>query len=255
MHVYRYGSGSRVLIAFHGFGESGRSFSLFEPLLPPGLTVYAPDLPLHGETEWKERYMEVADLEQVVCRLSEDAGAATFSLLGYSMGGKAALALTPLLINRMDHLILAAPDGLKPNRIYHFVTRNKIGMLLFRYVTHHPAIFRCLLACGVRFSLMNESIYKFVKHYMQDGKIRRQVFGVWNCMKKINPDPREVAGIIRRHQLPVRLYLGRYDRIFPPETGDSFEAGPSVRVKIVEGGHQLITPRVAKDILSFLEEN
>lgn len=255
IHVYQYGNGHHLIIAFHGFGESGKSFARFEPLLGPGMTLYAPDLPLHGATAWKEKHMDVPDLEQMIRLLLERAGATSFSLIGYSMGGKIALSSLAAFIGQLRCLILAAPDGLKPNPYYTFVTRNGLGKLLFRYVTAHPAAFQFLLRCGIRFSLMNESIYKFVKQHMQDEKIRKQVFDVWNCLQKLDPDMVKVSALIRQHQLPVEMYFGRYDRIIPPKIGDPYKALPSVQVKITEGGHQLITENVVKEMLSFLKTN
>lgn len=255
VRVHRFGQGPRLVIAFHGFGESGESFGLFEELLGGDMTFYAPDLPLHGTTTWKEKYLQTADLNALVKQLAERHGVASFSLLGYSMGGKVALCLIPPFIGKLERVILAAPDGLRPNRIYSFVTRNAFGKLLFRYITYHPGLFRIILSCGVRFSLMNESIYKFVQQHMRDEKMRKLVFGSWNCMKKIKPDMARIMPCIQKYQLPVALYFGRYDRIFPPGTGDGFKAMAAVEVKITESGHQLMTPEVAGDMVSFLRGN
>lgn len=252
IHIHQYGNGPRVIIAFHGFGEKGTAFAPFESLLPPEMTLYAPDLPLHGATEWTDHYFYPKDIQLLVQQLLNRCNVTTFCLLGYSMGGKIALSLIPTFIKQIHRLVLAAPDGLKPNFWYSFVTRNLVGRMLFRYVTYHPAVFQFLLNRGIQFSLMNESTHKFVIRHMREKNVRKQVFDVWNCIKKIKPDIPEINRLIRHYQLPVNMYFGRYDRIFPPELGGPYKNIPTVQVKITEGGHQLINNEVAKDIIAFL---
>lgn len=255
IHVHQYGNGPRLLIAFHGFGESGESFALFEPYLRDDFTLYAPDLPLHGGTEWGDTYFYPGDLKELISTLLSKFNATTFSMIGYSMGGRMALALMPEFIPQMEQLILAAPDGLKFNIWYAAVTRTWLGRQLFRYTTFHPVLFQRLLKTGLRFSLVNESIYKFAQHHLRQEIVRKLVFRVWDCLKKINPDKRRIIRLIRKHHLPVHLYFGRYDRIFPPQLGDHYKDLPSVRIKITEGGHQLINEDVAREISGFLKEN
>lgn len=255
IHVHQYGKGPKLVIALHGFGESGQSFALFEPHLNNDFTLYAPDLPLHGATEWVDPYFSPADLKKLIRELLSRFNTREFSVIGYSMGGRVALTFAPKFINQLKHLILAAPDGLQPNIWYSFVTGTWLGHQIFKYTTFHPALFERLLKSGLRFSLLNESIYKFALHYMQQEATRKLVFRVWNCMKKIKPSTPHIKHLIKKHQLPVCLYFGRYDRIFPPKLGDPYKNLPSVRIKIIEGGHQLINKDVTKDMIVFLKKN
>src|ERR1700761_4936159 len=96
IHYSRWGTGTRLLFAFHGYGESARSFAFLAESLSKDFTIIAPDLPFHGETEWREGYyLAPQDLLSILSEIRSslpglDDG---WWLLGYSMGGRVALDL------------------------------------------------------------------------------------------------------------------------------------------------------------------
>lgn len=246
--VHQYGSGSKVIIAFHGFGESGRSFQEFETVFGKKFTLYAPDLPLHGQTKWDDRCFTPRDLELLIEKILQRSGAIRFSVLGYSMGGRMALCLFQRLISQTDALILLAPEGLKKNFWFNFSTGTAMGRLLFRYTTFHPALFHFSLRLANRFNWINGSTAKFVSQYMITGKGRRQVYQLWMKMRKMKPDISAILQQSRIAHTPVFAWFGRFDRLVPPATGKVLQSLPQSHVRIVQKGHQLLIPEIIKEI-------
>lgn len=85
----------RIVLA-HGFTQTARSWSGFEPLLAtrrPGIDIVAVDMPGHGDAPAPDD----DDLWASADRLADAGGRATY--IGYSMGGRVAL-----------HAALAHPD-------------------------------------------------------------------------------------------------------------------------------------------------
>src|ERR1700748_1489341 len=93
LHYYKYGSGPKVMLCFHGYGMHGKQFKLLEGSLGSTYTFYGFDLFFHKETKLKDQGLEkikqgitkkaLADLIREFC---EALGINRFSVIGYSMG-------------------------------------------------------------------------------------------------------------------------------------------------------------------------
>src|ERR1700744_3326350 len=130
-HYSCWGTGSRILFAFHGYGESSESFAFLAEALGRDFTIVAMDLPFHGETEWKEAelFFDPGDLPALLEAIAEGLPGRQqgWWLMGYSMGGRIALQLLELAAPRIERLVLLAPDGLVVNPWYWLAPRNHGG--------------------------------------------------------------------------------------------------------------------------------
>lgn len=253
--VHVFGTGPRLLIAFHGFKESGKNFHVFENILGKAYTIYAPDLPYSGLTVWDDALFDMNDLGLLMHGLLKHFGVDRFTLLGYSMGGRVALCAVPVFIRQIEALILLAPDGLKVNPWYHFVTQTSLGHTLFHHIVYHYALLHLMIEAGFKLHLTNESIYKFVKMHTDDEEQRMLVYKVWTCMKNLSPDIAGIKKRIEQYHLPVILFFGKHDRIFPPEYGKIFEDIPSVKMLTLDSGHQLLKQETGEEIFRYLSQN
>src|SRR6185312_2336678 len=186
IYYYSWGSGPRLLFAFHGYGESAASFAFLGAALDPSFTLVAIDLPFHGQTEWREgTVLYPEQLYSIMESIAGDLGRRSFSegdigrrsfsegdpplpwaLLGYSMGGRIALQLFQNHPDRFDRLVLMAPDGMTVNPWYWLATATTPGSLVFRWSMRHPGWLFLTLRCGHTLRLVNPSIYKFAVHYI-----------------------------------------------------------------------------------------
>jgi len=97
-----YGAGPPVVI-LHGLFGSKRNWSSIARQLAPDFHVYAVDLRNHGESPWHEQHDYPAMAVDVAHLIEQQVGQPV-TLIGHSMGGKAAmyLALTrPDLVERL----------------------------------------------------------------------------------------------------------------------------------------------------------
>jgi pimeloyl-ACP methyl ester carboxylesterase len=251
------GTGPRILFAFHGYGESARSFSLLAEPLGTDFTLIAIDLPYHGLTKWNEGYS--FDPRHLASLMAEIASLLpgrkdSWYLLGYSMGGRIALQLQQLIPERIGKLILLAPDGLKMNPWYWLATQTGPGRRLFGFTMSHPAWFFSLLSMANRLKLVNPGIYKFTTRYIDDPIVRRDLYIRWTTMRRFRPDLSVIRSSVQTRHLPVRLVYGRYDRIIRWETGERFctRLEPNCRLLILPSGHQLLQPAHLEPLLSAI---
>lgn len=115
---YRTMGEGRTIVLLHGFGESG---GIWQPVADPlsaEARVLIPDLPGCGAARGTFDPRQPASLEvwaDQLARTLHDAGSATCTLVGHSMGGYIALAFAERHPQRLDGLVLfhstALPDS------------------------------------------------------------------------------------------------------------------------------------------------
>lgn len=258
LHYHRWGRGDKLLLCFHGYGESAATFAFLAEALGNEFTILAIDLPYHGGTDWKETLpLTVDQLISIIETLLADAPPDTpWYLMGYSMGGRVALSLLEAIPEKTTRLILIAPDGLRMNPWYWLATQTAPGRLLFRWTVLHPGWFLFILRAGNALKLVNPSVYKFVANYIGNEKIRRELYTRWTTLRRFRPRISTIKTIVRRRQLPVRILYGRFDRIIRVERGEQFQKGiaPYCQLIVLPAGHQLLQINHLPTLLSLLKE-
>lgn len=258
IHYSYGGSGEKLLLCLHGYGESEKSFHFLEAHLPAGYRLLAIDLPFHGETQWNEGFnFSTDDLLAIInsiCGL-HTGYTGRLTLAGFSMGGRIALGLLEKIPAQTDKVILMAPDGLKVNFWYRLATRTIIGNRFFSFTMRHPQWFVWLLKAGNTVGLINQSIYKFTNYYIHDKNVREELYHRWTCMRNIKPRLPAIKKSVVKYAIPVRLLYGRYDRIIRHERAEKFRVGIEsfCTLRIIPTGHQVLQEKNAAVIIELLQ--
>ena len=258
LHYCRFGTGQKLILCLHGYGESSESFHFLEKYIGKDYTLIGIDLPFHGKTQWNEGLQfSVADLVAITETLYTKYcdGTQRITLLGYSMGGRVALQLLQSLSTKIEKTVLLAPDGLTVNFWYWLATQTYIGNRLFGYTMKHPGWFFSLLKAGNKLKLINQSVLKFTRYYINDTTVRRLLYERWTTMRAIKPNLASIKKLIRTHALPVRLLYGQYDRIIRPERGEKFRRGIEsfCTLHIIQTGHQVLQEKQVNEIIPLIE--
>lgn len=261
----KWGTGSEVLIAFHGFGQSASVFSNIAPALQHRFTVYACSLFYHDSSSLPEdispgepllpEFLKQGFLE--FCKLNQ---IQNFSLMGYSLGGRLVLKLLEMIPDRINSLILLAPDGIKKSFWYYFATHHFLGKRLFRRVVHKPNLLFTLVKGFKKTGFINEKMQKFVFSQFGEHENRLKVMHVWNTYSIITPRVRLVKATIRTFHIPTLIFTGIYDPVLNEEIGHILSNDLTEEVKWVKikAGHDLLKPVYAEVIaneLSWLDRN
>jgi pimeloyl-ACP methyl ester carboxylesterase len=254
---YRWGQGPVPIIALHGYGEDARTFAAWAPYLPPGYSLMAPDLPHHGHTSWPAGHdFSVSQLRTLIEAMTGKEGS-PFILCGYSMGGRLSLAFYQQYPTLVSKLVLLAPDGLTVHFWYWLATQTGPGNRLFQFTMAHPVWFMY----GVRFldglRWLNKGIVKYIRRHLTEPSQRQDLFTIWTCLRRFKPKPRLLQKQLAAHQTPVRLIVGKHDRIIPPALCYRFEKkspGQCV-VREMPTGHQLLTPVFSEACVEIVTGN
>src|SRR5690606_18487707 len=102
-----------TVVFLHGFGADRSAWRLVAPLLDPGVRVVMPELPGHGSAPEQE-VSRIDDIARAIDDELTAQGVEEAHLVGHSLGGAAALALSQIGRLRIRSLCLIAPGGLGP---------------------------------------------------------------------------------------------------------------------------------------------
>jgi pimeloyl-ACP methyl ester carboxylesterase len=261
VNYVRLGTGSRTAFCFHGYGEDALSFSFLEKHAGAEYTFFAIDLPFHGQTKWNEGYhCSVTDIQKIIDQIMADngrepeTGIRKLTLIGYSLGGRVALALYEKMSPCIDRLVLLAPDGLKVNFWYWLSTQTSVGNAVFSFTMKHPSWFFGFLKGLNKLRLVNASIFKFVNYYIGDKEVRTLLYARWTTLRKLKPNIDHIKEQINGHKTKVRLVYGMHDRIILSTVGEKFSKGigEHCTISVIRSGHQVLHEKHANELLPAL---
>lgn len=257
----RFGTGLNKVICFHGYGEEASLFGFLEKYAGNQYIFYSIDLPFHGNTTWNEGLnFNITDLSQIIETILHvdndqlEISQGKISLLGFSLGGRVALRFFQSHPEKVEKLLLLAPDGLKVNFWYWLATQTMIGNNFFAFTLKHPGWFFTFLKLLNKLNLVNASIFKFVNYYIGDANVRNLLYNRWTTLRKLKPRISLIKTFIRQKNIPVRLVYGQYDRIILSSVGEKFKKGieKQCTLTVIQSGHQLLHEKYAAEIVEKL---
>lgn len=239
----RMGSGEKLLLCFHGFGEDAEKFKVVEPALSYNYTMIAIDLPFHGQTKWqRDEFFMKADLKWLIEEILQHENKNRFSMMGYSLGGKIVLAAVDLFPALIDEIILVAPDGVKTNAWYNLAVYPGWGRKLFRRFISKPQFVFSTARFLKSLGLLNKRFYKFLAIQTNTEAKRQQVYDVWMTIKDFETSLHHTKALLNHYAIKSFIFIGKYDRVITMEIGSKFAKGLNhCRCIILEKGHNLIT--------------
>lgn len=218
------------LVMMHGFGSDLLSFLLLQPLLAARFRTMAVDLPGHGGSTKNLPGPDPASLAKAVGAAMTARGIQKAHLVGHSLGGAVALALTGNEPERSLSLTLISPAGLGPEINTDFIS----GFLAARRPRALAAVLAMLFADD-KAPIGHEMIDAVLRAKRLDGAeaalsaIAAANFSEGRQQISLRP-------VLADPTRPVQVVWGRHDRIIPASQAEGLP--PHVKVAIFENaGH------------------
>lgn len=253
MHVSRYGNGNLAMLAFHGFGQTGSVYQVFEKILGPSYQIHAFDLPFHGQSRMSkfEDGISKEKLRDFFEEYIQANNLTSFILVGYSIGAKFTLNLVNFFPEKIERLILIAPDGLRINFWYQLATSTYISRRIFRFFMQHPGIFLKFADLLTFSKLIHPSVGRFAKSQMADDQIRQMIYYSWVNYRTLNLDIKKLGKVIDQHKIPSEIFLGEKDRVISADAVKPLiREFHHIQVHILPVGHS----RLIEDTAEYYEK-
>ena len=251
----QFGQGPKKVLCLHGYGEDSEKFSFLEQHLGNQFSFYCIDLPYHGKTNWLQvELLTPAELDSIIAAFFNTDAEQTFYLMGYSLGARVALSLYQINPTKYSKLILLAPDGFTVNPWYWIATQTRAGNLFFKYTMEKPRWFFALIKKFNQWKLINDSVFKFAHHYIDDADARSLLYQRWTSLRLFKPNLKIIASLIKKESTKLFLFYGRFDKIIRAGKGNWFcqQIGDKGQLHILPAGHQLLNEKSLDEITKAL---
>lgn len=243
---HKFGHGNDVLVAFHGYSQTGLEYQYFEDVLGEKFTIIAIDFFWHGESVWleKEDFLD-QDMQAIFSGIAqqENLHAERFSVCSYSMGSRLARALVQNFAHRIDYYIMLSPPTFSFNTFLNFSTNNYFGLNLFRYFTTTPGALQAWVKRLFDSKILTRSVYVFTSKFVGKPERIEKVFKTWFAQRKLRTSFGKFARLVNKNNIKVILIVGKNDSITPPKRIIAYvKKLKNNRIFILEKKHELATP-------------
>lgn len=253
----KYGTGPTVWLALHGIGQDASCFAPFGERLAQTHTIYSMNLPFHGpqqDADWSDAGWPATITKPYWQRLLADFLTAhhigRFSVAGFSMGGRFALVTAELFTERMDQLILLAPDGITDDPWFRTATSTRAGQAVLRFMLNHTGFFHQVGTGLVKLKLLKPGLLRFAEATLKTPAQRTQIYRSWTAFHPLTIDVPTLAQRLRTQQVSVCLILGKFDAVLPAAyTQPLLRALPECRLIVLPTGHTSLVRRAADEIM------
>jgi len=206
------GSGPPAVL-LHGFGADRNTWIGTAPALFDSATVWAIELPGHGEA-WRSAAPHALN------QLCESISASVLAIadepthfIGHSLGGALAVMMAARHPTRVASLSLLAPLGLGQGVNSQFL-RNYAAI-----ATPDDAI-ECLHACVYDRNLITATIADYVLQQLTREGVKDTLTQLATMAENEKPEIRTCFEMVQKSKLPTVLFWGQQDKINPPDESD-----------------------------------
>ncbi|MBX2962483.1 MAG: alpha/beta hydrolase [Cyclobacteriaceae bacterium] len=215
LHYAKAGNGPKNLLLFHGFGQNHQVFLPLAESLGNSFTIYVFDLFFHGQSVWPhgDKPIEKDFYTALMKAFLKEHQINRFSIGGFSLGARFALVLTEAMSDRIDHLYLLAPDGIKSNPWYTLATYPLLLRKFFKSMIHKPDRFFSLAKTMTGLHLMDKKLVRFAESQMSTEEKRNRVYHAWVVFRHLNVDLKTLTSRINVHEISVTTVLGGHDNM------------------------------------------
>jgi len=225
-----------VLLLLHGFGASLQTWDAWADALAPQMRVLRIDLPGAGLTgpDPSGNYSDERGV-QVLAALLDGLGLARASVLGHSMGGRLAWRFAADRPQRVDKLVLVAPDGFaSPGFAYGKPPDVGPAVGLMRYMLPQALVRQGLKPAFADPALITDAMVTRYHDMVLAPGVRSALIDRMRQMRLQEPTP-----FLHRIAAPVLLVWGEQDAMIPVANARQYqEALPLAQVLLLPAvGH------------------
>ena len=248
LYFQKFGTGNKVLLAFHGYGQNSDAFEKIGQSIGTKYTLYSFDLFFHGKSIWPfgSKPLQKTSWIEIVKNFLTHQGIERFSLAGYSMGGKFLLAILEGMAPRIEEVCFIAPDGIKTNPWYSLATYPLFLRGVFKIMVHYPKPLFGLMDLLLHLKILEKGLIKFARNKMNSEAKRRRVYNSWVVFRHLSFDMETIAMLINDHGIPLKMVLGKFDKIITLENMQILlEKLKDYKLIVLETGHNQLLDEFA----------
>lgn len=261
LHYYKFGTGPKPMLCFHGYGMHGKQFKLFEPEpIASKYTFYGFDLFFHKETKLKDQSIEVVKnglskkgLAKLIIEFCEVEKIGRFSVIGYSMGTHYATTIVEEMPERVDEYIAVAPSCLNPGSLTKFFSKNKAGNKLLEKLAISKKALLNTLKLGRRLGFLDQVGYDILSREFGTEELRFNFYACFTYLRFLETEEPKLLKALEEKNIRSIFIFGKNDSMYPPKIGNTFiRRLKHAEVLILDDNHEMINSNFADKLSGLL---
>jgi pimeloyl-ACP methyl ester carboxylesterase len=251
LHYAKAGNGERALLVFHGFGQDYRIYESLVASLRDTCTLFVFDLYFHGDSVWAhhEKPLSKKEWKETIGVFLDENKLKDFSVVGFSLGGKFALATIEAYPKQAKEIFLIAPDGIKTSFWYSLATYPIAFRKFFKSMILHHNRFLVLAKQLNRFNLVDKGLIRFAEYQMNTVEKRKRVYYSWVVFRHLRFNQHVLASLIKKFNIQLTIITGKFDKVITSGNMEKFlSLLINYRFETVEAGHSSLLhhPRIVE---------
>lgn len=253
---------SRTIFAFHGFARPLEDLSVVADHWPSRGTMISVHLPHHGASRPTDSNLAAdaplhpAALNQLLIEIATKEGLAApnYDLVGYSIGGRIALALFTDSPDMWSRITLLAPDGLKKSPFYHLTVHSKLGNLIWFGIDRHADLVARCSDLLLKKRIISPHLHSFCAFHISSHSMRMMVWHGWRAHRLCWPTHQKIARRLQSWSGQMDLAFGAHDQIIPAANGQKLQkltkGNANVHFHLLSAGHGMLTPAMVQKLIN-----
>ena len=240
----KMGTGVEKIVLIHGFGGDADRWLFTQQPLSEKSTVYAFDLPGHGQSSKSVTDGTVSGLAQTVMAFMDSLNIAEARLIGHSLGGAIALQSAISCPTRVTRLDLIAPAGLGEEINVDYINgfietdnRKEMKGLLQQLVADPELVNRALVNDMLQFKRtdgVSNALTQIAAGFIDDEGRQSRIM-------------REEAALLT---IPINLIWGSLDKIIPADHARGLPT--QIKSTVLDGYGHLVQLEAATEVNAVL---
>lgn len=254
---YKFGSGTNVVLCFHGLGMHGKQFHCLADELGSEFTFYGFDLFFHKETQLVDNSLENIKkglrpevLATLVENFCNDHHIEKFSIMAYSMGTFYAAVLLDKLPQYIERSFLIAPSFLKTKPMLKFLASNRLGNLLFEKLALSKKGLYNLIQFIKTVRILDGASAEILWKEIATPELRFNMYANITYLRHLKVDVNSFSEKINKLNIPLYFIFGKDDKTISPNLSVKVMKNfISAKVSVLDQGHDLIHKGLTRDLL------
>jgi pimeloyl-ACP methyl ester carboxylesterase len=244
IYIEKFGSGTRTLICFNGYGRVASELKVLENSIGRNYSVIAVNHHMHDGSEWVINDDDVSGFcEQLISELG--LANSKFDILGYSIGARMAICLANEMKSAVDKVYLLAPEGLYSYPLFDFMNKTKLGQRLFRFLIKSPGIAFLGLKFTQIIGVYSKATTQYYYNRFNTLEKRNRLKQVWRIMSKVTLDKSTRDTLFSDENIEWVIVLGEQDNVISSrKVKRNIAAMARKDVHELPVGHSLLFPKM-----------
>jgi len=263
LHYYRFGSGPKAMLCFHGYGMHGKQFSVLKEKLGNEYTFYGFDLFFHKDTILHDQSisnikkgLSKLDFIQLMNAFCKHESIDRYSVIGYSLGTLYASVLAEGNASRIDQLLLLAPSFLKIFPPFQVLSKNRIANYAFRkFFMSRKGIHLTLDFCR-RLRLIDLKSHQILSSEMATSDLRFAFYANVTYLRHLQVERNALIQSLNKNKVDCFFIFGGRDKMYPNHLADEMIAKLNTAKKItIDEDHDLVNQNLPAKLYELIYDH